>query len=85
MLAALRSHVGVASSYTVDRDYPKLIGKAWTGVWSSDLDAAVVWPDGKTYLFKGPEFVRCAKNEHTADGAPRAIADHFPRLSEAFP
>jgi phospholipase C len=75
----------VAGDYTPDPGYPNQIWHAWGGFWAADLDAAVTWPDGFTYFFKGTEYVRCLTSTHVADHAPRPIAQAFPGVIEAFP
>ncbi|HEU5153863.1 MAG TPA: hemopexin repeat-containing protein, partial [Gemmatimonadales bacterium] len=75
-----------ASHYTPDPGYPNYISRAWTGFWSRDLDAAVVWTNGEMYFFKDKEYIRCAPNAHQADaGYPRPILGNWPGLGEAFP
>jgi hypothetical protein len=34
-----------------DEGYPQAISSGWVGVVESDLDAAVVWPNGKALFF----------------------------------
>ena len=75
-----------ASHYTPDPGYPALIWNNWPGFWASDLDAAVVWPNGKMYFFKGAEYIRCSSNAHVPDdGYPKPILGNWPGLGEAFP
>jgi phospholipase C len=75
-----------AGKYTLDGDYPADIWVHWHQFWASDVDAAVDWTDGKTYIFKGPEYIRFSKDSHMPDlGYPRPILGHWPRLGEAFP
>jgi phospholipase C len=77
---------GNASTYTPDAGYPALIWKNWSGFWASDFDAAVLWPTGKMYFFKGAEYIRCSTNMHVPDaGYPKPILGNWPGVAEAFP
>ena len=75
----------VAGDYTADAGYPKTIWNVWGGFWAADLDAAVAWPDGYTYFFKGTEYVRCLPDSHAAEHPPRPIENMFPSVLGAFP
>ena len=57
----------------VDPGYPKSISGNWPGLWPDNIDASVVWPNGKAYFFKGPQYVRYDLATDKADpGYPRA-------------
>jgi len=82
--------------YTIDGDegidpgYPQLIGDHWPHLAEAFLvgvDAAVVWPNGKAYFFKGDQYARytIAPNERVDPGYPQPIAKNWPGLAEAFP
>lgn len=63
----------------VDPGYPKPIAGNWPGLFESDIDAAVSWPNGHTYFFRGAEYMRFNWAESRVDdGYPRAIADGWP-------
>ena len=60
----------------VDDDYPKPINQInWSGLpWTSGIDAAVNWGNGKVYIFKGNEYVRFdIKTDKVDPGYPKTI------------
>jgi hypothetical protein len=55
--------------------YPLDTATFWHGLWGSDLDAAVLWPNGKLYFFRGPEYARYDFQDDQVDaGYPLPIA-----------
>jgi hypothetical protein len=38
--------------------YPRKIADGWPGLWTQDIDAAVLWNNGKIYFFKGNQYMR---------------------------
>ncbi|HWO18203.1 MAG TPA: hemopexin repeat-containing protein [Kofleriaceae bacterium] len=59
----------------VDAGYPRDTATYWHGLWGSDLDAAVLWPNGKLYFFSGPEYARYDFEDDQVDaGYPLPIA-----------
>jgi hypothetical protein len=51
--------------------------------FSPPLDAAIVWPNGSAYFFKGDKYVRYAIDpEGAASDYPKKIKDHWPGLWE---
>jgi hypothetical protein len=72
----------------VDDGYPLLIADQWPGLadlgFGSDLDAAVLWPNGKAFFFKGDQYVRFDVASDQADaGYPQPIADGWAGLAAA--
>ena len=63
-----------------DQGYPRAISKSyWPGLWSSDVDAAVNWGNGKVYFFKGNQYTRYDIKADKADpGYPVAIKNNWP-------
>lgn len=69
---------------TIDEGYPKSIASGWPGLWEDGIDAAMLWPDGKSYFFQGSEYVRYDVTSNTADaGYPKSIASGWPGLWES--
>jgi hypothetical protein len=71
----------------VDSGYPKSIAGNWNGLpamFHSDLDAAFHRPsNGKTYMFKGDQYVRLT--ETTVDaGYPKSLAGNWSGLPASF-
>ena len=68
--------------------YPKYVSNEWPGLWAGGIDAAVLWPNGKAYFFKGTEYVRYnadPAHEGVEPGYPKPILGNWPGLAEAFP
>jgi hypothetical protein len=75
-----------AEQYRPDPGYPKEIWSDWKRGWAADLDAAVVWPNGKLYVFKGRSYLRYSLGATVPDpGYPKLIRGNWPRLGESFP
>lgn len=66
----------------VDAGYPADISTNWhgmTGAFSCDLDAGVVWDNGKAYFFKGSQYVRYDIAADKVDaGYPKPILPNWP-------
>jgi hypothetical protein len=60
------------------------IARRWSSLpdfFTFDVDAAVAWPNGKAYLFRGDSYVRYdVADEQLDDGYPRKIKDGWPGL-----
>jgi hypothetical protein len=74
----------------VEPGYPAPISGRWPGlgeVFPIGIDAAVIWPNGKAYLFKGSQYVRysISPREGVDVGYPQPIKGNWPGLAEAFP
>lgn len=68
---------------TVDAGYPKSIASNW-GNWPSTwtgVDAAVRWPTGVIYLFRGSQYARISSGVTIDTGYPKPIAGNWPGLS----
>lgn len=65
-----------------DPGYPKLIAAGWRGLpasFNAGLQAAVTWPNGKSYLFKGNQYVRYdIKTDRADPGYPKLITAGWP-------
>ena len=61
----------------VDDGYPRPIAGNWPGfpaAWTSGLDAAINWGNGKIYFFKGAQYLRYdIANDKVDDGYPRPL------------
>ncbi|HEX2705799.1 MAG TPA: hemopexin repeat-containing protein [Candidatus Lustribacter sp.] len=65
----------------VDAGYPKPIAGSWPGLFTRDIDAAVVLPNGKVCFFSGDQYIRYDWDADQADpGYPKAIAGSWPGL-----
>lgn len=67
----------------VDSGYPVTIQGNWNGLepFASGIDAAVVWPNGKAYFFKGTNYIRFDIASDKADpGYPKPISAGWPGL-----
>jgi hypothetical protein len=77
-----------ATADAMDAGYPKAIEGNWRGFaeigFQSGIDAALEWPNGKVFFFKGPQYARydIAPNRIEA-GYPLQIADQWTGLSTA--
>jgi Hemopexin len=61
----------------VDPGYPQPIAGSWPGlskIFPLDIDAVVVWPNGKAYFFKGNGYVR-----YTIDPAHEGVDSDLPQ------
>ncbi|MDP1774858.1 MAG: hemopexin repeat-containing protein [Methylobacter sp.] len=69
-----------------DAGYPRAIQGSWPGFPSSfttGINAAVVWDNGKAYFFKGSEYIRYdIANNKTDAGYPKPIKGNWPGLWE---
>src|SRR5436190_10296784 len=78
----------VAQPKGVDTGYPRYIDLNWPRVWDRDIDAVVLWPNGKAYFFKGTEYVRYTPAPSPLEGVdpgyPKPIKGHWPGLAEVF-
>ncbi|HEY1065036.1 MAG TPA: hemopexin repeat-containing protein [Pirellulales bacterium] len=66
-----------------DPGYPKPIGpETWPGVpFTHGIDAALLWKDGKMFLFKGSQYIRFDIMTDKVDpGYPKPIAGNWPGL-----
>jgi hypothetical protein len=72
----------------VDPGYPLSIAGNWPGFPSNfthDIDAAIVWPNGKAYFFKGAEYIRYdIATDRVDTGYPLSIAGHWPGFPADF-
>lgn len=67
----------------VDAGYPKTTASNW-GNWPSTwtgVDAAVRWPTGAIYLFRGSQYARISSSVTIDAGYPKPIAGNWPGLS----
>ncbi|NER99910.1 MAG: hypothetical protein F6J86_39940, partial [Symploca sp. SIO1B1] len=71
----------------VDPGYPASIINNWHG-WPEnfmDIDAGVVWDNGKAYFFKGSEYIRYdIKNDRVDPGYPASIINNWHGWPENF-
>jgi hypothetical protein len=80
----------VTGSETVNHDfYPRDIAEAWTAMpasFTQGIDAAVPWPDGYVYFFKGPQYVRWDATDDTVEASfyPHDTAEKWPALPASF-
>lgn len=66
---------------SIDAGYPLPIVApgSWPGVWADGIDAAVTWNNGKTYFFKGDNYIQYDIARDAADaGYPRTIVPDWP-------
>lgn len=70
----------------VDNGYPLPIQGHWPGLpahFEAGIDAQVIWPNGKMYLFKGEQYISYDIAADKADADyPKPIADNWPGLWE---
>jgi GH24 family phage-related lysozyme (muramidase) len=70
-----------------DPGYPRPIAGNWPGVAEAGfdgIDAVVVWPSGKVYMFRGDSYLRYDRGaDKVDDGYPRTIAGNWAGLAEA--
>ena len=70
---------------SVDPNYPRPIAGNWPGLWTSGIEAGVVWPNGKAYFFKGSEYIRYDIASDRADfGYPRQIRGNWTGFPSSF-
>lgn len=66
--------------------YPRSIAGNWPGfprAWSSGIDAAVNWEQGKVYFFKGDRYLRYDIAQDRVDaGFPRPVAGNWAGFAE---
>ena len=75
----------------IDAGFPKKIRGNWkglTGVFASDLDAALLWKNGKLFFFKDEQYMRFTLGKGVDDGYPKDIGGTnwnglFKRYSDA--
>ena len=69
----------------VDPGYPKPIAGNWPGLWSSKIDAAIVWPNGKAYFFRGSQYLRYDLATDSVDKDwPKLIQGNWPGFPASF-
>lgn len=76
------------TSNAVDPGYPRPIAGNWPGMaeagFADGIDAAVRWPTGKAYFFRGEHYLRYDIAADRVDaGYPLPIAGNWPGLAEA--
>ncbi len=72
------------ASDQADAGYPLPIAGNWPGLFESDIDAAVSWPDGSVYFFKGEDYINYDwASDRASEGYPKRIADGWPGLFES--
>ncbi len=76
------------ASNRVDAGYPRPIAGNWSGLaeagFADGVDAAVRWPTGKAYFFRGEYYLRYdIATDRVDDGYPLPIAGFWPGLAEA--
>ena len=70
----------------VNPGYPKPIKGNWKGLaeaFPNGIDAAIVWPNGKAYFFKGDQYVRYTTDPATEgvdSGYPKPVQGNWPGL-----
>jgi hypothetical protein len=73
-------------AHNTDAGWPKLIKDEWNGFlergFDRDIDAAIMWPTGKAYFFKGEKYVRYDVRLDKVDRGPKIIKDHWHGFSE---
>lgn len=76
----------------VEPGYPAPLFGRWPGlgeVFPIGVDAAVIWPNGKAYFFKGSQYVRYSIGPQPPEGVepgyPQSVKGNWPGLAEAFP
>src|SRR5664279_3424675 len=77
-----------AAADAVDAGYPKSIAGNWSGFaelgFQDGIDAAVEWPNGKVYFFKGSKYIRYDIAANRVDaGYPLDIVQTWGGFSDA--
>ena len=61
------------------------ISSKWPGLFTKDIDAVAVWPNGKAYFFKGSQYARYDIARNKVDpGFPAPIAGNWPGMPDDF-
>jgi hypothetical protein len=77
---------GNGTAEGADPGYPAAISSRWSGVFTSNIEAALPYPNGKLYFFKGSSYTRYTpgatdSSAGTADpGYPLPIVGNWPGL-----
>jgi hypothetical protein len=74
---------------TLDPTYPRSINGNWAALtavgWTSGIETAVAWVNGKAYFFKGTEYIRVNIADKALDpGYPRPIKGNWPLFGGVF-
>ena len=72
----------------VDPGYPKMIRTGWHGfptTFEAGIDAAIVWPNGKAFFFKGNKYCRFdIANDRVDPGYPKSTVDNWSGLGYVY-
>jgi hypothetical protein len=84
----IRYRIADAGSYA-EAGYPRPIANPdnwkFPAFFNTDIDAAVAWPNGKAYFFKGDKYIRYDMATDKSDYEdPVAIAGHWHDLPDSF-